>query len=162
MTRERLTAPPSSGSDLKRFDRVTVSFNLVYQHDGDAPHQVMSIYDQLIPRGDDEVYTRRRKAVEGAWDRLDTGWVSSVLIFSVQSLVGNHLAVNPTLEEREKELNKILAVSYSKTLDEAFLIPPRGLLFFYPSSSPLFITSLQGEANYRLTVIPKSNGQVSN
>lgn len=93
---------------LEQNDRVTVSYRIYYEHQGDGPRGVERSYNELVP-AQDEPWSRRCKADE-AWQPLDLGWFEEKTHghLVIENLQGQNQSTIPSPEERADTAKRIL------------------------------------------------------
>lgn len=137
-------------------DRITVVETIYYQPFGDQATSVESKFDRILDSVDEQPYSRKCKATE-EWQSLDTGWVKTCSMLSIENNEGKFAQRIPTPEERDEAKAKVLELAYSgEYVDEdTWLILPGESMRGLPADlSRLLIRCRKGSAKFTVTAFP--------
>lgn len=125
-----------------RPSRITVVDMISFQADGEQPKGVQSRFERWL-KSDDDLFTRRIKLTE-EWSKLDTGGVAGVGMLVIENLPVK-FAVQPTNEERQAALAKIVELSYRPGPAEWFILPGESMRSQPANVDGLWIRCSTGE-----------------
>jgi hypothetical protein len=149
-------APPRVAPRPEDHPRFSIVETLYHQPAGEQPTSIASRYYRWL-ESDKPPYNRKYKIGE-TWETIDLGSLTKVAHISIYNLEGQFAGINPTHEQVEEALAKVVEVAYSDS-DE-----PEGQWIVHPGENhrgtPVDPTMLKvkcrsGEATIRVVIIPE-------
>lgn len=135
-------------------DRITAHLAMVYESHGEEPVSAVAAFDSLLQSRYGQCY-KRTVIAERKWSGLDCGWVNSASLVLIVNRSRIDHGLNPTDEEKEELVKRVLQVRTEARAKRSFLVRPGRFLLVEPEQvSELQIRALADDTRVSIMVIP--------
>lgn len=135
-------------------DKVTVVEQFYYRAFDEEAQQITSQFSYSLKTRDEQVFSKREKVGE-AWEPINLGWLDGCSNLIIQNKEGIFKDKNPTEEQVEDALKKILEVRHKDDKHSWLILPTTSVRFTPSDSKNLVIKSQFGTTKFTLNAIPK-------